>query len=467
LADIDLSTGLPQFINAQRIPLEEGACVCQLLFSQNGQLFFSVDYSAPSIDSKNLSLPASIEETHKNFWNVVCLDVNDLVLQKVTSSFSEFGYPHWVYGDSRIVQFDPTTLLCFSSTSKGDELYFIDQTTLKVSNALSSPLNNQYFGNLSSDKCGRAIALMFSADDTPAVIEFSVDEKLVKYCDPIVLQRTVQVMPKTDISVAEHFSFPTRDGAESNGYYYSPCNSRYDHSGVPPLIVMVHGGPTARAYGYFDLQKQYWTSRGFAVFDVNHRGSNGYGRKYRDALKGQWGVLDTSDIVDGIDYLVSRDKADASKVCIRGKSAGGYAVLRALTEYPERFHAGACYYGIGNLATLAQITHKFEKFYTDHLIGEAYDPVFAREPKSLFYQRSPIYKLNQLQTPMIIFQGLEDKVVPPALAQEVIAALQAQSLSYSYVEYPNEGHGFRHAETNIDAWTKELAFYKSTLLTNN
>jgi len=151
------------------------------------------------------------------------------------------------------------------------------------------------------------------------------------------------------------------------------------------------------------------------------------------------------------------------QVCIRGKSSGGYAVLRALTEYPKVFRAGACYYGIGNLATLAEVTHKFEKFYTDRLIGEEYDPVSSTKQSSLFYQRSPIQKISQIRTSMIIFQGLEDKIVPPSVAQEMVDALNERDLPYSYVEYPDEGHGFRKTENNIDAWTQELAFYQSRL----
>ena len=224
------------------------------------------------------------------------------------------------------------------------------------------------------------------------------------------------------------------------------------------------GGPTAHSVGSFDLQKQFWTNRGFAVFDVNHRGSSGYGRAFRDSLYGQWGEKDVSDIIDGIRYLTEQGLAAADQVCIRGKSAGGYAVLCALTSYPDCFKAGASYYGIGNLLTLASVTHKFEKFYTDRLIGETFDPVKSLRADSRFQQRSPVNHMSKLQTAMILFQGSLDKVVPPNLAQEVVKLLNSAGVPHIYVEYEDEGHGFRQIANNMDAWQKELNFYRGVLV---
>jgi dipeptidyl aminopeptidase/acylaminoacyl peptidase len=211
------------------------------------------------------------------------------------------------------------------------------------------------------------------------------------------------------------------------------------------------------------LTRQYWTGIGFAVLDVNHRGSTGHGRRYRQSLLGHWGDYDASDIVDGVDYLYHRGLIDRSRVCIRGRSAGGYAVLRALTEFPDYFSAGACYFGIGNLVTLTECTHKFESRYTDRLIGEDFDPERASKEHSAFYRRSPINYLFRARSPMIIFQGLRDKVVPPSVAEEIVAALRANGVVHEYVEYENEGHGFRSSDTNVDALTRETAFYARVL----
>ena len=438
-----------QLTAKHRIDLGESCCVCQLLFANNGLLFFSADFA----DAK----PHSSE----NFWNVFAYSSTKQSLSSVTQLEYEFGYPHWVYGDSRIAQYDANTLLTIGSSAEGDVLFAIDQDSLSVEVVDGFDIKNKFtLRSLVADGQGQAAMMLLKPDQNPDLVRISGAVSSISL-NPIVCSP-----PYTGAtSLAEHFAFSTRDGEQAFGFYYPPLNNNYssENLGPPPLIVLVHGGPTSRAYGNFDIQKQFWTSRGFALFDVNHRGSSGYGRQYRDALYEQWGVRDTSDIIDGLQYLVEAGQADPERLCIRGKSAGGYAVLRALTEYPEVFKAGACYYGIGNLATLAEVTHKFEKFYTDRLVGEQYNAEQAARGNSAFYQRSPIHKVAQLQSAMIVFQGLLDNVVPPKVAQEMITALKDAGLEYSYVEYADEGHGFRQADNNIDAWGKELAFYRKVL----
>lgn len=251
----------------------------------------------------------------------------------------------------------------------------------------------------------------------------------------------------------------------AHGYYYIPHNPRFTapDGHLPPLLVMVHGGPTSRATRSLDLSRQYWTGIGFAVFDINHRGSTGHGRRYRQYLLGRWGQVDIDDIVDGIDFLVNQSLVDPAKIIIRGKSAGGYTVLRALTQYPNYFCAGGCYYGIGNLSTLTAKTHKFESNYTDRLIGETYDEADAKAKDSEYYKRSPINFIHRVVSPTILFQGLDDPVVPPDLSREVVDVLAAHNIDHEYVEYPGEGHGFRKSETNIDALQKETLFYQRIL----
>jgi len=208
---------------------------------------------------------------------------------------------------------------------------------------------------------------------------------------------------------------------------------------------------------------QYFTQNGFSVLDVNHRGSTGHGRAYRQALLGEWGEIDANDIADAIKFVVSERGMDAGRVFIRGGSAGGYAVLRALTRFPELFCGGACYYGIGNLITLSEITHKFEGRYTDRLIGERYTPDSAALPGSRFRSRSPIFDIDKIKSPLILFQGLEDKVVPPEVSAEMVQTLAHNGVEHEYIEYPGEDHGFRKAETKIDALGREIAFYRKIL----
>ena len=442
-----------------QIPLQASASVCQLCFANNGNLFLSADFCSDYADERLGNNPNS------DYWNVYCYQLETKEVIQVTNEKLEFGYPHWQYGDSRIVQLDASNLLTIGSSPEGDQLFLIDQESFHVTSVSNT---NSTIQTLSSDRQGRALMVELPVNQSSKVLAFE-DKKTVDVSDQLIacpLEGESNVGAfKDSVSIAEHIRFVCRDSQQAYGFYYPPSNVNYEASeeSAPPLIVMVHGGPTARAYGHYDIQKQFWTSRGFALFDVNHRGSSGYGRRYRDALYGNWGELDCTDIIDGIQSLVDANKADAKRICIRGKSAGGYAVLRALTQYPDVFKAGACYYGIGNLSTLAQVTHKFEKHYTDRLIGETYSQDTAMQTTSRFYKRSPIHEIDQLKSAMIVFQGSLDNVVPPAVAHEVVSVLKRLELDHEYVEYSDEAHGFRQVVNNIDAWGRELAFYRRVL----
>jgi dipeptidyl aminopeptidase/acylaminoacyl peptidase len=431
-----------------------GASVCQLLFSANGRLFFSADYS-------NERQQASTDDSD-NYWNIHVYDFDAAKATRVTSGSNEFGYPHWVYGDHRIVQLTEDTLLAIASAPSGDQMVLIDQHSLDCRHL--SPQAPATLQHLQSNGSGRCVLELLPFDANPSLVQFdyqAIDQSL----RPEALIEAAKIEFETSQAVAITF---VAEGIEyAHGFYYAPSNSsqqqQTDAEALPPLLVMVHGGPTARAYGHFDLQKQFWTSRGFAILDVNHRGSSGYGRQFRDSLYGFWGERDSKDIVAGIQHLIEQGKVDPERVCIRGRSAGGYAVLRALTEYPEIFKVGACYYGIGNLVTLAATTHKFEKHYTDRLVDEVFNSETSHQPQSKFYQRSPINKMSQLGSAMIVFQGALDRVVPPSVSQEVIGVLQSADIDHQYVEYAEEAHGFKLPKNNIDAWQKELAFYRRVL----
>ena len=465
IADLVIDAGNTHLHNARRIDwpnANRNASICQLLFSSNGRLFFSADYT--KADDKQIAC------SHDDYWNVHVYDPHTDSVSKVTQDLAEYGYPHWVYGDKRIVQLDESSLAVIASQPSGDAIVLIDQHSLSIKTIETSLFctdGSATIQHIDSDGHGQLIFECLAFSENPAITSLRVNNSRVESYYQYVKPSTINFA----ISKAESVSYNTRDGSEAHGFYYPPRNH---HAGVdtkssslPPLLVMVHGGPTARAYGHFDLQKQFWTSRGFAILDVNHRGSSGYGREFRDALYGQWGERDASDIADAVLALIEQAKVDPKRVCIRGKSAGGYAVLRALTEYPELFRVGACYYGIGNLLTLAESTHKFEKHYTDRLIDEVFEKDSAQKQTSRFYQRSPIHKLEQLSSAMIVFQGALDKVVPPSVAQEVIAVLKKAKIDHQYVEYANEAHGFRMPANNIDAWQKELDFYQRILRSPN
>ncbi|MDO9353259.1 MAG: prolyl oligopeptidase family serine peptidase, partial [Solirubrobacteraceae bacterium] len=239
---------------------------------------------------------------------------------------------------------------------------------------------------------------------------------------------------------AEAITFPTEGGLEAHAFFYAPTNR--DHTGPsgeqPPLIVITHGGPTSSSDASFKWSIQYWTSRGFAVVDVNYGGSSGYGRAYRERLNGQWGVVDVDDAVNAARFLVARGDVNADRVAIRGGSAGGYTTLCALT-FRDFFKAGASHYGIGDLEALVQDTHKFESRYLDRLIGP------YPEKQALYRERSPIHHTDKLDKPVIFFQGDEDAVVPPNQTEMMVDALRAKGNAVGYFLFAGEQHGFRKA----------------------
>jgi dipeptidyl aminopeptidase/acylaminoacyl peptidase len=256
------------------------------------------------------------------------------------------------------------------------------------------------------------------------------------------------------LSIPRQVEFPTERGLNAYAFFYPPTNRDYEASADerPPLIVISHGGPTSASTTTLKLSIQYWASRGFGVLDVNYGGSTGYGRAYRERLNGQWGVVDVDDCANGARYLVERGEADANRLIIRGGSAGGYTTLAALT-FRDAFKAGASYYGISDLELLEQDCHKFESRYNYSLVGP------YPERKDLYWERSPIHFTDRLSCPIILFQGLEDKVVPPNQAEMMYEAALKKGLPVAYVPFEGEQHGFRKAENIKRSLDGELYFY--------
>jgi dipeptidyl aminopeptidase/acylaminoacyl peptidase len=257
------------------------------------------------------------------------------------------------------------------------------------------------------------------------------------------------------VALAQPIEFPTADGDVAHAIYYAPANAAA--SGPPgerpPLLAISHGGPTAATQATFDLKVQYWTSRGFAVLDVNYRGSSGYGRPYRNALRRNWGIADVADMVHAAGHMVESGLADPLRMIIRGGSAGGYTTLAALTFHPGVFTAGASYYGVSDVEVLLQDTHKFESRYLDRLIGP------YPEARDEYRSRSPIHFVDRLACPVILLQGLEDRVVPPNQSEMMAAAARAKGLPVAYLTFAGEQHGFRKAETIVRSLEAELYFY--------
>jgi dipeptidyl aminopeptidase/acylaminoacyl peptidase len=261
------------------------------------------------------------------------------------------------------------------------------------------------------------------------------------------------------VSVPRSIAFPTEDSqATAYALYYPPTNPDYvgPSDERPPLIVESHGGPTAMTPAQLSLDIQFWTSRGFGVVDVNYGGSSGYGRRYRARLNGRWGIVDTQDCISAARYLADQGEVDGQRLIIRGGSAGGYTTLCALV-FHDVFAAGASYFGVADCETLATDSHKFESRYLDGLIGP------YPEAKDLYYERSPIHFADRLSCPIILFQGLEDRVVPPSQAERMVEALRAKDLPFAYLAFAGEQHGFRKAETIQRTLEAELYFYSRVL----
>ncbi|MGI8940104.1 MAG: alpha/beta hydrolase family protein [Iamia sp.] len=261
-----------------------------------------------------------------------------------------------------------------------------------------------------------------------------------------------------DISVPEPISFTSAGGRTAHAQLYRPVSttSMAPDGERPPLVVMIHGGPTSAARPMLELSRQFWTSRGLAVVDVDYGGSTGYGRPYRQLLDGAWGVVDVEDCVAVARHLAAQGVVDGSRVVIRGGSAGGFTTLAALCT-SDAFAAGTSLYGVADLAALAADTHKFESRYLDGLVGP------WPEAADVYAARSPIHHLDRLATPILVLQGEEDAVVPPSQAEAVVAAVAERGLPHAYLLFAGEGHGFRQAETIVAALRAELAFYGQVL----
>jgi dipeptidyl aminopeptidase/acylaminoacyl peptidase len=309
------------------------------------------------------------------------------------------------------------------------------------------PYTNIDYLRASADK---AVFLAGSPTEPTSVVQLD----LASQASEVLRRSTVLTIDPRYLSFPENIEFPTEGGLTAHAFFYPPKNRDYktpSHE-KPPLLVLSHGGPTAATSSSLSLRIQYWTSRGFAVVDVNYGGSSGYGRAYRQRLEGQWGVVDVDDCVNAAKYLAHRGSVDAERLAIRGGSAGGYTTLCALT-FRQAFKAGASYYGVSDLEALLRETHKFESRYEARLIGSY--------PKriDLYKNRSPIHFVEQLSSPVIFFQGLEDKIVPPNQAQMMVTAIQKKGIPVAYVPFDGEQHGLRRAENIKRALEAELYFY--------
>jgi dipeptidyl aminopeptidase/acylaminoacyl peptidase len=367
---------------------------------------------------------------------------------------AEFGYPQWVFGDASFAFLPDGRIVCWYGVRGVQHLALLDPESGELLD-LDLPYRSFEHGPAIAAE-GDAIAFIAGAADTPPqVVWADLGSRAVE-----VLRESVEArLDAADVSLPRQIEFPTGDGLTGFAHVYPPTNHGFTGPGDerPPLIVMSHGGPTGEATATLQLDIQFWTTRGFAVVDVNYGGSTGFGRAYRQRLNGNWGVVDTADCVNAARYLAARDDVDGDRLLVRGGSAGGYTTLCALTFYDD-FTAGTSWYGISDLEPFATgETHKFESRYEHTLIGPWPDAA------ELYRARSPIHSVDRLSAPMLLLQGAEDEVVPPSQAEIMVRALRAKGLPFAYLVFEGEQHGFRMAESIEAAFLAELSFYAQIL----
>jgi dipeptidyl aminopeptidase/acylaminoacyl peptidase len=413
--------------NARRVAGSRDESILQPAFAPDNKLYFVSD--------------------RDDWWNLY--RVEDGGSRKLTSLDAEIGWPQWVFGESAYA-FLSADRVIFACNRRGmwrlavlslatGQVEWLPHSCNEIHSLVAARDQAAFVG--SSERCAPAV---WHFDGAVGAFES-------------LRSATAHTPDAGYLAAPEAIEFETAAGERAHGFFYPPTHS--DAKPIdgerPPLLVLSHGGPTAAASPALNLKLQYWTSRGFAVLDVNYRGSTGFGRRYRRALYERWGVADVEDCVYGARFLIERGDVDGERVAIRGGSAGGYTTLCALT-FHQLFRAGAVYYGVSDLEALTQDTHKFERHYTDQLVG----PYPAR--RDLYVARSPIHHVARLSCPVIFFQGLQDKVVPPDQTRKMVQALRDKHIPVSCVEFETEGHGFRHAENIKRALEAELSFYSRT-----
>ncbi len=395
-----------------------------------------------SPDGKNLAYVSD----ESGYGNLMIYDLETKLSTTLTSRKEEISQPGWVQGERTYGFTSNGRSIIYRSRLDGSDTLHQIEIDDKTMGSFEQELGDySLFSQISPSPTQNVVALIAQgANIPPRIITLSLGSRpcIHRFSKP-------ETIPRGDLSIPEKVSWPSTDNQAVRGLYYAPSNEQYYGLGKPPAVVQIHGGPTSEyAIGYHE-QAQFFTSRGYGVLQVNYHGSSGYGKAYRQALNGNWGKIDVEDTVSGARFLSNSGRADEDKLVIMGGSAGGYTVLRCLTEYPGLFRAAICLYGVSDLFRLVMETHKFEAHYVDSLVGP------LPEASKIYRQRSPIYSAGKIVDPIAIFQGEEDKVVPKGQSEMIVDSLRKRGVIHEYHLYPGEGHGFRKTET-IEALYSDL-----------
>ncbi len=383
------------------------------------------------------------------FWNLYRWEADTAQITALHPMDAEFGLPQWIFGMSTYAFAGSNPLVCSYLVDGMAHLALLDVDSLAF-----QPLDLPYTTiDTVLAAPGEAFLIAASATSGMALLRLDLTTGVVE-----LIRRTSETaLDPAYVSAAQPIAFPTEAGLIAHGLYYPPVNPEFAAADeLPPLIVMSHGGPTAAVSPGLRQSIQYWTTRGFAVLDVNYGGSTGYGREYRERLRGMWGIVDLADCVNGARYLVDQGLVDGKRLAIRGGSAGGYTTLCALT-FTDVFAVGASYFGVSDLEALAKDTHKFESRYLDSIVGP------YPECRQVYIERSAIHHTNLLSCPMILLQGEDDPIVPLNQAQTMYDAVRSRELPVAMLVFPGEQHGFVRLENNVRALEAETYFYAKIL----
>jgi dipeptidyl aminopeptidase/acylaminoacyl peptidase len=402
----------------------EAESICEPKWGDDGTLYFASDRT--------------------DWWNLYRRQPGGKV-EILHQKSAEFAYPHWVFGLSTYTVVGEDLICAYAA----DGCWHLGKIDLKTKQFREIKTT---YTNISDLQGGSDFVIFIGGSPTEATAVIKLDLNTSR---EQILRRTGELeIDPGYLSLPEAIAFPTTNDLTAHAWYYPPQNKDYiaPPGELPPLVVKSHGGPTAAASVDLNLRIQYWTSRGFGYLDVNYGGSIGYGRQYRQRLDGRWGIVDVDDCINAAKYLVKDRLVDGDRLVITGSSAGGYTTLAALT-FRDTFKAGASYYGVSDLEILAKDTHKFESRYLDRLVGK------YPEERAVYQERSPIYYTDQLDCPVIFFQGLKDQVVPPNQAEMMFQAIRQKGLPVAYIAFPQEAHGFRLAENIKKSLDSEFYFY--------
>jgi dipeptidyl aminopeptidase/acylaminoacyl peptidase len=411
--------------NPRRVAGSETESIFQPEWSPEGSLYFVSDRTG---------------------WSNLYVE-RDGEVHALTREKAELGYPQWVFDLTRYAFVDDGRVACIFTREAVDGLELLDLRSGKLTR-LDLPYTA--FNSPSLQAHGTKLYFPATSPTEPNVIvELDLDSG-----ERNVVRRSSELaVDESFISVPSAVSFPGTDGLTSHGFFYPPENPEFvgPSDELPPLIVYVHGGPTAHVPPILQLSVQFFTSRGIGVVDLNYGGSTGYGREYRDRLRGRWGEIDVEDSAAAARYLAERGDADSARIEITGGSAGGYTTLLALAVRDE-FAAGTSQFGVADLVTFHDDTHKFESHYDEYLVGKWPDEI------DLYRDRSPINHADSISRPLLLLQGLDDKVVPPAQAEVIVEALEQRGVPYAYIAFAGEGHGFRKSENVKRALEAHFSF---------